>query len=119
MSKWRSAMALEFGSRGVAASYAGGAKNMSDGVFPPEIMARQVATADRPRAYLGQSQRPGVVVTIAGTELPEEEIRERQRLFARVRKGDRAAAKELLKTRQAWIIIHGRSHDAKMAEDHE
>ena len=117
MSKWRSAMALEFGSRGVAASYAGGAKDMPDGVYPPEIMARRVAT-DRPRAYLGQSQRPGVVVTIAGTELPEEEIRERQRLFARVRKGDRAAAKELLKTRQAWIIIHGRPHDAKMTEDH-
>ena len=35
MSKWRSAMALEFGSRGVAASYAGGAKNIPDGVFPP------------------------------------------------------------------------------------
>jgi len=119
MSKWRSAMPLEFGPRGAVASYAGGAKDMPDGVFPPEIMARQVATADRPRAYLGQSQRPGVVVTIAGTELPEEEIRERERLFARVRKGDRAAAKELLETRRAWIIIHDRPHDAKMAEDHE
>ena len=104
MSKWRSAIPLEFGPRGVAASYAGGAKDMPDGVFPPEIMARRVATADRSRAYLGQSQRPGVVVTIAGTELPEEEIRERTRLFAGARKGQHAAVKELWETRKAWIV---------------
>src|SRR3990167_4263644 len=103
MSKWRSAMPLEFGPRGGAASYAGGAKDMPDGVYPPEIMARRVAT-DRPRAYLGQSQRPGVVVTIAGTELPEEEIRERKRLFDGARKGQPAAVKELWETRKAWII---------------
>ena len=95
MSKWRSAMPLEFGSRGVAASYAGGAKDMPDGVFPPEIMARRVATADRPRAYLGQSQRPGVVVTIAGTELPEEENRERKRLFDRGGEGQTRGIQKL------------------------
>ena len=103
MSKWRSAMPLEFGPRGTAPSYAGGAKDMPDGVFPPEIMARRVTT-DRPRAYLGQSRRPGVVVTIAGTELPEEEIRKRQRLFAGARKGDPAAVKELWTMMRAWII---------------
>ena len=110
MSKWKSAMPLEFGPRRGPASYAGGAQDMPDGVFPPDVMARSIV-ADQRRGQLARwtvHQRPGSVVTIAGTDVPEQEIAGRARLFERIRQGDRPmaadAAQELWETRRAWII---------------
>lgn len=106
MSKWKSAMALEFGPRHGPASYAGGAADMPDGVFPPEAMARSIV-ADQRRGQLARwtvHQRAGCVVTIAGTEVPADEIAARKRLFAGARAGDQAAITELWETRRAWLI---------------
>ena len=106
MTRWKSAMPLEFGPRHGPASYAGGAQDMPDGVFPPETMARSIV-ADQRRGQLARwtvHQRAGCVVTIAGAEVDAQEIRERERLFAGARKGDRKAIAELWATRRAWIV---------------
>ncbi len=110
MSKWKSAMPLEFGPRRGPASYAGGAQDMPDGVFPPDVMARSIV-ADQRRGQFARwtvHQKAGCVVTIAGAEVPSEEIHERERLFAAIRGGDRdeaaSAAEELWQTHGAWII---------------
>mgnify|MGYP001558851488 CR=1 FL=1 len=109
MTRWKSAMPLTFGPRRATETPAGGLHDMPDGVYPPEVMARSVVADGRlARAEKwARHQRAGCVVTIAGTEVGAQEIRERERLFAGARKGDKAAIEELWATRRAWIITGG------------
>jgi hypothetical protein len=84
---------------------------MPDGVADPAIVAGVLA-ADYRRAEslrrMAHRVVPGQVVTLLGSLVPAQEIRERERLFAAVRRGDRAAAQTLWETRRAWIEPAGK-----------
>lgn len=121
MTRWGSAMPLEPAGRPgkplKARYWSRGSVDMPDGVFSPEIIARNLGGDLAREAHRHQTTQPeaGKVVTLAGTEVPRDEIRERERLFAAVRTGDRRAAadaaEELWQKHGAWIVTCPRQKD--------
>ena len=54
------------------------------------------------------STRPaGQIITVTGAVISQQEMQERERLFSRIRRGDKKAATELWETRRAWVMRGG------------
>ena len=110
--KWNSGMPVESMRvpRG-ASSPLRGQHEMPDGVVEPMFVAAVVMAEFRRGLSIRRSasRRPaGEIITVTGARLSEQEILDRERLFAAIRTGDRtqaaSAAEELWQTHGAWVI---------------
>ena len=110
--KWNSGMPVESMRvpRG-ASSPLRGQHEMPDGVVEPMFVAAVVMAEFRRGLSIrrGASTRPvGQIITVTGARVSEQEILDRERLFAAIRTGDRtqaaSAAEELWQTHGAWIV---------------
>ena len=121
--KWNSGMPVE--SMRVpsgASSPLRGQHAMPDGVVEPMFMAATVIAEYRRGKTIRRraSTRPaGQIITVTGAVVSQQETQERERLFSRIRRGDKKAATELWETRRAWVatgaqgeVVRGREHGA-------
>ena len=80
---------------------------MPDGVVEPMFVAATVMAEYRRGKTIRRmaATRPaGQIITVTGAVISQQEMQERERLFQRIRAGDGQAARELWRTRRAWII---------------
>jgi len=109
--KWNSGMPVE--SMRVpsgASSPLRGQHAMPDGVVEPMFMAATVIAEYRREKTIRRSAstRPaGQIITVTGAVVSQQETQERERLFSRIRRGDKKAATELWETRRAWVMRGG------------